>query len=290
MAKSRIEGFEGQSLFRFTPDQIERFKSDPLHRALFATDIGYYPHASMHFVDRPNGSPSHILIHCAGGEGWLRTNEFDRAVKEGEFFVIPRCAAHQYGSQDGWRIYWVHFDGALADEFALRIGKGSYAPVHEPDRVLTSGLFQDVLSRLSSGPSNATLEYMNFSLWRMLGLYALHEELPDSGLYGDKGVTKSICLMKKNLSGRLTLAGMAGQAGLSVSRFSELFRKQTGHSPVDYLIRLKIQRASQLLASTPVRIKEIAAICGWTNPFYFSRIFKKTTGLSPKAYRRLNKV
>ncbi len=290
MIDKKQEGFEGQLLFRFTPDQIEQAKRDPVHRALYATDIGYYPHALNHFVSRSAGSKSNILIHCISGNGWFEIGRESYTVCEGEFFVIPAGVSHKYGSQKGWRIYWVHIEGEMAEQVLEKLAGNTYAPKIEPQRELSIDLFRNLLKRLSLRLTSDTLSYVNFSLWHLLGLYCLHETLSESKPYGHQGIQEVLIYMKEHVSDRLTLAEMAGYAQLSVSRFSKLFKEQTGHSPVDFYIRLKIHRAGQLLTSTSLKIQDIAERCGWDNPFYFSRSFHQITGYPPKVYRKIYQI
>ena len=79
---------------------------------------------------------------------------------------------------------------------------------------------------------------------------------------------------------------MAELAHLSPSRFRALFREATGLSPLDYLLVLRLNHARQLMLQTGSSIGEVARAVGYEDQLYFSRIFKKRTGLSPSAYRR----
>ena len=78
---------------------------------------------------------------------------------------------------------------------------------------------------------------------------------------------------------------MCEQSGLSYSYFKELFIRQYGASPVKYVTHLKIALAKELLITQQYSITEIASICGFENIYYFSTVFKKETGISPKNYR-----
>lgn len=83
---------------------------------------------------------------------------------------------------------------------------------------------------------------------------------------------------------KLTLEELASMAGLSVSHYSRLFKKYTGHSPIDYLNHLRMDRAKELLILSDYRLKAIARSVGYEDEFYFSRIFKKMEGKSPSEY------
>ena len=78
---------------------------------------------------------------------------------------------------------------------------------------------------------------------------------------------------------------MAQYTGYSSSHFSMLFKKETGHSPLNYFNLLKIQYACQLLSSTNMKINQISFKVGIDDSFYFSRLFTKLMGMSPKDYR-----
>ena len=74
-------------------------------------------------------------------------------------------------------------------------------------------------------------------------------------------------------------------SGLSIPHFSLLFKLKTGCCPVDFFNRLRIQKACQRLITTDLSVKEVAFSLGYTDPYYFSRSFKKTMGVSPLGYK-----
>lgn len=72
---------------------------------------------------------------------------------------------------------------------------------------------------------------------------------------------------------------------LSSSHFRKLFKAETGKSPVEYLMELKLSSAKQLLSNTNLTVKNVAYSLGFTDQYYFSRVFKKSTGKSPTEWR-----
>ena len=75
-------------------------------------------------------------------------------------------------------------------------------------------------------------------------------------------------------------------SGLSQSRFMYLFRERFGMAPKEYQTNLRIGNAKTLLITTRLPISEVGAMSGYSDPLYFSRVFKKHTGQSPKQYRQ----
>ena len=92
--------------------------------------------------------------------------------------------------------------------------------------------------------------------------------------------------MRGNIARSLTLQELSRHAGLSPTRYSAIFREQTGASPVDHHIRLRMQAGCHYLDTTALSVKEVAAKLGYDDPYYFSRIFQKILACSPLAYRR----
>ena len=78
---------------------------------------------------------------------------------------------------------------------------------------------------------------------------------------------------------------MADYVGFSSSHLSAVFRQRTGHSPLNYFNILKIRRACEMLDSTDMKLNQISFKLGIDDPYYFSRLFSKLMGVSPKAYR-----
>lgn len=66
-------------------------------------------------------------------------------------------------------------------------------------------------------------------------------------------------------------------------------KQKTGHSPIDYFFQMKMQKASQQLDFTNRSVKDIAMSMGFDDPYYFSKRFKKITGMSPRKYRTVKK-
>ena len=82
---------------------------------------------------------------------------------------------------------------------------------------------------------------------------------------------------------------MAKKLNMSMDHFRRLFRQFNGMPPHKYMLQQRMLRAAELLANTPLRIKEIMYSCNFDSEIDFSRTFKKYMGLSPKAYREMNR-
>jgi AraC-like DNA-binding protein len=92
--------------------------------------------------------------------------------------------------------------------------------------------------------------------------------------------------LRLRLGEPLDVAAMAGRAGLSVSAFTRLFRREFGETPHQHLLNLRIGHAQELLRSTRLTSARIAAYCGFSDVYHFSKTFRRRTGMTPAGYRR----
>jgi two-component system response regulator YesN len=83
----------------------------------------------------------------------------------------------------------------------------------------------------------------------------------------------------------LSLSKVAAHVNLSPSHLSAVFSHETGETFKEYLTRIRIERAKELLRTTNLKSFEVAYQCGYNGPHYFSYIFRKNTGLSPQQFR-----
>ena len=287
------DGFPGQISFVIPERILALVKNNPLIADLFITDIGYYPKARFHFRERPAGSTQFILIYCLEGKGEIRINETTYLVQADHCFIIPAGMTHSYHSdeQNPWSIYWIHFSGLKSGNYSrfacqtLTIERSKTSRIN--DRI---DLFSEIFRNLDRGFSIETLEYVNQCLPHLLASFTHLSQFRLIKESGEKDpVAQSINFMLEQLTGKLKLNEIAAETGLSASHYSRLFQNRTGHSPIDYYIQLKIQRACRLLDNSGWMIADVAREMGFDDQFYFSRVFRKVMGMSPGEYRKRGK-
>jgi AraC-like DNA-binding protein len=97
---------------------------------------------------------------------------------------------------------------------------------------------------------------------------------------------RAVAYAEAHFAEKLGAEDLAAAAGLSPSHFNRLFRQWSGHSPAEYLRRLRIEKARQLLADVDLSIKQIAARTGFDDAYHFSKVFRRIDGLPPTRYRQ----
>ena len=274
-------------LHRIPGDVTAQHSRHPLLAGLTVTRAGYFPRAKGQYVER-DSIEEYILIYCLDGAGWYRTAGQFGAITAGQaFFVLPG-EAHAYGADDTqpWIIQWAHFNGEHSPHFLALAG------VTEGQQVLSVGrrlnlinLFNELLSALERGYSLYYLINAAALLRQILSNIALlhtYSPPPDAKTLNTE---KIISYMMDHLSESRRLDDFADEAFMSRSHFSRKFHEKTGYAPYDYFIRLKIQKACELLETSDLSISQISHRLGYQDPYYFSRIFKKIMNVAPKQYR-----
>ncbi|MCI8624381.1 MAG: AraC family transcriptional regulator [Provencibacterium sp.] len=286
----KADGFLNEYLFVLPEELLTQVEDDELFRSLQVTDIGYFPKARYHYREREEGCAAAILLYCRDGRGSLcLQGREERTLEPGQAALIPPHTPHRYGAsqEEPWSVYWVHLRGALLSAY-LPLLDGNF-PVEIPlplDRELVREFHRcfEIL-KTPYRLENYFLVCQSAALILALLASAAGQAKKQLSPKGGEAVEKCIRFMKNSLSRPLTLEQLAEVSGFSASHLNALFKQYTGHAPVEYFIRMKMQAASKELFFTRRPVKEIAVDFGVPDPFYFSRLFKRVMGVSPTAYR-----
>ena len=288
------DGFHGERslmMLKMIRDMVEQ---DPLVSMLHITDIGYYPHARHHYRERREPIDQYVYIYCVDGAGWYQIGDKRYDVVRNQYFILPAGVPHAYcaDGNNPWTIYWIHFKGELASYYAKDItGPVDVKPgLHSRIRNRID-LFEEIFNTLSTGFGNENLRYVSSLFHYYLGsLRYISQYRAGGGKQDDDNVASAtIHYMKENLEKHLSLKDLSDYTGYSASYISMMFKQSTGHSPLAYLNLLKIQQACQLLDTTTMKVNQICYKIGIDDAYYFSRLFSKTMGMSPKEYREMKK-
>jgi transcriptional regulator GlxA family with amidase domain len=103
---------------------------------------------------------------------------------------------------------------------------------------------------------------------------------------GNAYVNHAISYIQNHYSMPMKVEELSDYVGINRSYFSDLFKQYTGMSPVKYLQNFRITKAQHMLTISELSIESIAFSCGYQSAEAFHKIFRKTTGMSPNAYRQ----
>ena len=120
-------------------------------------------------------------------------------------------------------------------------------------------------------------------LEKMTGICQLiHNQKEDQS---DSAVKKAKAYIQEHFDSDLSLDEVSREVNISPYYFSKLFKEESGENFIEYLTRVRITKAKEMLENPSLSIKEISAMSGYSDPNYFSRAFKKQTNMTPSEYK-----
>lgn len=218
-----------------------------------------------------------LMLLLAGHGRYKFEGGREHQLATGDAVLLPAGRRHDFACDptDGWEIRWVHFQGAYADSLARLAGfSGDRLVIAVGDDAAPAQRLQAIQDRISCRDQlGAAVE--------LVGLLVALKKCDQSRLGEDARLLAAV----EEGGG---LPGMARAAGLSRFHFLRRFKRATGTTPWRYLIELRLAKAKNLLIDPACSVAEAARLAGFTDPAYFSRLFRKRTGVTPRAYRGLH--
>lgn len=205
------------------------------------------------------------------------------SLKPGDCFIIPPNVPNDYIYRTENRKrqsagYYVHFSGTAAKEVMCRIGVDSIAVLRGVSDDITR-LYESMFYTFRSGDELAALGY----LLRIISALSVGNRSVLSET--DKAVRSAADYINKHYTEEIDYEALAANCNLSRSRFTHIFSDVFGAPPTQYQQNMRLEQAIELLQFSKLSVSEIAHRCGFRDPLYFSRVFRKVKGVSPTEYR-----
>lgn len=275
--------------FSIPESLLKEQQKNPLARDLYLTETGELVVEEGKVWDSEGKTGDNMLAYCTKGEGIVLLAGEQIPVSGEQFFIVPQGETFKYYSvlNTKSRFLIARFNGKIAQRMShgFSVVRNLVPSVNNmvANREM---LFDEIFNNLSKGFHNQNIEYVNFCFGHLLAafIYAnrTSDDLADES---SPAVRRAIQFLEKNLHKKLTLQQISREAGYSPTYFTTLFRKETNYSPLSYFTHLKILKASEFLDYTRMKVKEISFQLGYSDPYYFTRDFKKKMGMSPRQYR-----
>ena len=293
ISNKKRDGFAGELLISIPQNVLAGAiqKGQILPHQLYVSHIGYFPKALYHYCQRPQGCVDNILFYCVQGKGYYTLDGHTFTLNPNQYVIVPatdKPLVYWSDTEDPWSIYWVHFtsDALQAFNRAYHIVPDQ-GPQYIPHNEKGIRIWEEMYENLSRGYSPENLMNTNLCLYHLIATFVFSQQQNQNSSSPEKAIIReTIDYMKNNLDKTIRIEDFADLNKYSVSHFSKLFRLTTGMSPIEYFIHLKMQKACQLLYTEDSRVKQIAALLGYDDPYYFSRLFKKYMNTSPETYRK----
>ncbi|MFB9327102.1 helix-turn-helix domain-containing protein [Paenibacillus aurantiacus] len=273
-------GHEYADILFYTPSEFEKLG-------------GLWPLRTGHNVAKANYSVGPRVIECysfhfvlSGAVTLSTMGETVTLTKDSMFCLFPDVKhsywVSQYDADEPLRLRWLAFTGPQAELLVSRIGLTERRPyMRNKLTAELSGLLQGCMQRMDNSQNEGDLQLQSM-LYRLFEL--LSRPLPHAA--EDKDWLRA-CLrhMETHYAEGITVADVAQFAGMNRSHLSSRFKDSVGMSPRDYLIKLRMERAGEMLRSRTLSVTEISHSLGYTDLYTFSRAFGTFYGMSPSKYR-----
>jgi len=282
------DGFKNEKMIILPIESFKSYMKYPMIRSCYVTDLGFFPNAKHHYRERQEGADETILIYCMDGKGVIELEKSNVVLERGMVYTIPPGMPHKYYADKvgPWSILWLHFKGESLDQFPLFEAEVAPITLASPEEnEMIQIYFMRLFEIAENGHTLGNMICLSQLLLTILSEIHFFERESELNKV-DRNLTKAVNYMYENLSKELTLEDVADFMELSKSYVNLIFKEHTKRAPLEFFTHLKIQQACKYLRLTNMFIYEISANLGYEDQYYFSRIFKKVMGISPKAYRK----
>lgn len=227
-----------------------------------------------------------ILAYAVAGKALYHVAEERFEVAGGHLLFFPKGLAHS-GQADAAKP-WSFFSTAFKLDFSDPRQEAAFAALPHvlaaPNQVESHALFTE-LERLWAAKRPAYMLRCRSILLQLMHTFVSAAIKPADAAQRSRTLAPILALLHSDVARAYSVGELADMARLSPSRFRVLFKRATGYSLIRYLNWLRVNRAKDLLLSGDCTVGEAARAVGIDDVYYFSRLFKNSTGHRPSYYR-----
>lgn len=256
-------------------------------------NCGYYRVHTGPVIETPHpeGRNDYQLLYIAAGKGhfYFKGSKKATIVEKGNMVLFrpKEPQVYYYYAKDKTEVYWVHFTGWKVEQYL-----DSY-DLPKKENVFFTGvspdypwIYNQIIKELQLQRANYDdviklfLHHILLTINRYIkeGKQAKNETISD--------IERAVHYFNENYNKAISIEQYAQEHLMSVNWFIHSFREVMQIPPMQYVVSLRIAAAKGYLEKSNKNVGEIAGIVGYDNPLYFSRLFKKHTGMTPTEYKR----
>jgi len=267
--------------------QAVKLKTHPL----FVTSCGTYhlintPKFTTH---RPNGRMDYQLLYVASGKAHFYLDGVEQVIPAGNMILYRPGEEQQYSyyGTDHPEVYWLHFTGGNVENILRKYSIADHMRIlHTGTSLEYKRIFLQIIQELKLCREDYEALAVNYLQQLLVLIHRQLEQKPrEKSQFLVEEIDSAIRYFHENYHTLISIEEYAASHHMSVSWFIRRFKEYTGSTPTQYILSLRISNAQTLLDSTNYHITEIAEIVGYDNPLYFSRLFRKHSGMSPSEFR-----
>ena len=237
-------------------------------------------------VTTDNQRNDYYLLYMISGSMEVLLGETTVNIKSGDVVIFPPHERYRYyfSGGDSLDYMWVHFTGSYAGRFLEECGLSPLpfcASTANDQKIVRR--FKKLFDCYESGDE---LQKYELSAHLEQIIIAVSKEI--NATREHRSLERSLRYIHAEYMNKISIPQLAAMENLSNSRYITLFNKQMGISPTSYIIKLRMDAARELLQTTDLSVKQVGILVGYTDAHFFSKLFKKYVGISPKSYSENN--
>ncbi|SIQ57271.1 AraC-type DNA-binding protein [Alkalispirochaeta americana] len=242
-------------------------------------------------VKRPFGFPAFQWIQTISGTGSLSQGDDTHTARPGEGLLLHPNEPHRYQAlEDPWYVHWITFSGYHVRDMLSYLGMSTTGVYGVAEPMALASHIRKALGILKS----------DYPLRGIDGSVVVYQLMMDffkfvhsaGGTSHDAHVRRlkpALDRIEREIHRSLTLEDLAQEVGVTPQYFCELFKSITRYRPTEYINQRRVERAKNLLLRNPRdKVHDIARQVGFESDSYFSTVFRKYEGVSPRTYRETN--
>jgi len=264
--------------------------------SLIAKSTFFYLQALGHFFcdseyyTKREGYRSYLLIYTISGKGYAKYRGRSYETREGQVLFMDCYDYQEYWTDktELWQFKWIHFSGGTSSEY-FKLIYDRFGPVIDMhgrpclleclDVIIKQVMHNDF--QLEVNVSRLIVEILSELL---LSDVQKKEELELK--FFNENIRSALEYVENNYEKDISLKDMASAACCSEFHFSRVFKRVTGYSPYEYLLKYRINRAKSHLKDSNSTVEEIAGLVGFSSISNFIRTFKSLEEMTPLKYRK----
>lgn len=248
-------------------------------------------HPTDHHFDWEHGRvlDAMQIVLITGGGGWFESKATGRKrVEPGTAFVLLPKIWHRYRpDQDtGWIESWIEVRGPVVDNLVrAKVFSAQKAVRKMPLGANLDFALDAVHLRARAAGAGFNPEFSALALG-VLAAWETTRQIQPQRTRIVQAVADAERYFAEHLAESVNVEELARRLGIAYSHFRRTFRAQTGFTPWQYMLNLRLAHARRTMASSDITLDELAARTGFSSGFHFSMAFKQATGVAPNHWRR----
>lgn len=263
-------------------EKVTAFTFDPTEFP-FNIELSGITNCTERYDIKREKSHCYILEYIYGGTGTVIVDGKVYRVEKGDAYILPKGIPHEYYPDEGWDKIWFNLDGTLVYNLIYSYGLEQsvvFKGIHKKE------LFDDLYEITSSNlPVKEIVQRAALKFHSIIQLFYAHQQ---THVFDQKVSTIKKMLDSNLYEKNISLKAIAAELHISQTQVISIFKKAFNMTPYQYFAKRRIDIAASLLLNSSMQVREIAEALHYSDQPYFSNAFKKTMGMSPENYRKIN--